>query len=110
MALPYSGGPGAAGAVATATVPARLGNKSRITGCVFSLSVAPAAPVTLAVVGRSSRTGMSVQVVGAGPQSLTFGSTGVEFDPNEIVDGFITAPGGAVVATLTLLADYVPQQ
>lgn len=110
MASPYSAGPSAAGAAALASVPARLGAKVRITGCVFSISVAPAAPVTLSITGRSSKNTMTVQVVGAGPQSLTFGSTGIEFDPNESVDGAISAGGGAVVQTLNLLADFIPIQ
>lgn len=110
MATPYSNGPAAAGAAAGATVPGRLGTKVRITAVVWSLTVAPAAPVTLQVIGRQSRITFTTQIVAANPQSLTLGSTGAEFDPNETVDGTISAPGGAVVATLDLLADFVPVQ
>ena len=110
MAFPYSAGPSAAGAAALASVPARLGSRVRITGCVFSISVAPAAPVTLSITGRSSKSTLTAQIVGAGPQSLTFGSTGVEFDVNESVDGVISAGGGAVVQVLNLLADFIPVQ
>lgn len=108
MATSYTNGPAAAGAAAGATVGGKLGAKVRITAAVWSLTAAPAAPVTLTIVGRQSRIQFTTQIVAAGPQSLTLGSTGAEYDPNESVDGTISAPGGAVVATLDLLADFIP--
>lgn len=109
MALPYTAGPSAAGAAGLATVPGRLGTRTRITGCVFSYSVAPAAPQTLTITGRQSRNQLITSVIAGGPQSLTFGSTGVEFDENETVDGVLSAGAGAVIATLDLLADFIEQ-
>lgn len=110
MAAPYTAGPSAAGLAGLASVPGRLGTRTRITGCIFSYSVAPAAPGTLSITGRSSKNTISITVPNAGAQSLTFGSTGLEFDANETVDGVLSGGAGAVVATLNLLADFIPAE